>query len=108
MMPDESRSSLTDQDREQIIGLITRYQRRLQVYVRGLVPNQADADEVLQEVNLFLWRNAHEYRPGTDFGAWAYKVAYFHVLTYRKRLARNKLRFGDALLLQLADSGAAV
>jgi RNA polymerase sigma-70 factor (ECF subfamily) len=99
---------LTDKDREQIVALITRYQRRLQVYVRSLVANLADADEVLQEVNLFLWRNADDYRPGSDFGAWAYKVAYFHVLTYRKRLARNKLRFSDALLQQLADSGTAV
>jgi RNA polymerase sigma-70 factor, ECF subfamily len=99
---------LSDQDREQFVALITRYQRRLQVYVRGLVPHSADAEEVLQEVNLFLWRNAEEYRPGSDFGAWAYKVAYFHVLTYRKRLARNKLRFTDALLQQLAESGSAV
>jgi len=104
----DDRPLLTDKDREQIVGLITQYQRRLQVYVRSLVPNHADADEVLQEVNLFLWRNADEYRPGSDFGAWAYKVAYFHVLTYRKRLARNKLRFSDALLHQLAESGSAV
>ncbi len=30
------------------------------------------------------------------------------MLTYRKRLARNRLRFSDALLHQLAESGAAV
>ncbi len=63
----DDRPVLTDKDREQIVGLITRYQRRLQVYIRSLVPNHADADEVLQEVNLFLWRNADEYRPGSDF-----------------------------------------
>jgi RNA polymerase sigma-70 factor (ECF subfamily) len=99
---------LTEHDREQLVGLIAQYQRRLQVYIRSLVPDYADAEEVLQEVNLFLWRNAHEFRPGSDFGAWAYKSAYYHVLTYRKRLARQKLRFSDALVSQLADSATAV
>jgi RNA polymerase sigma-70 factor (ECF subfamily) len=99
---------LTENDREQLVGLIAQYQRRLQVYIRSLVPVHADAEELLQEVNLFLWRNAHEFRPGSDFGAWAYKTAYYHVLTYRKRLARQKLRFSDALVSQLAESAAAV
>jgi RNA polymerase sigma-70 factor (ECF subfamily) len=99
---------LTEHDREQLVGLIAQYQRRLQVYIRSLVPDHADAEEILQEVNLFLWRNAHEFRPGSDFGAWAYKSAYYHVLTYRKRLARQKLRFSDSLVSQLADSASAV
>ncbi len=99
---------LTEHDREQLVGLIAQYQRRLQVYIRSLVPEHADAEEILQEVNLFLWRNAHEFRPGSDFGAWAYKTAYYHVLTFRKRVARQKLRFSDALVNQLADSASTV
>jgi RNA polymerase sigma-70 factor (ECF subfamily) len=92
---------------EQIMQLLTQYQRRLHVYIRSLVPNRTDAEEVLQEVNLFIWRQADEFKLGTDFGAWAYKIAYYHVLTYRKRLARQKLRFSDALMEQLAESAAA-
>ncbi|MGE3808876.1 MAG: sigma-70 family RNA polymerase sigma factor, partial [Gemmataceae bacterium] len=61
-------------------------------------------DELLQEVNLFIWRNVDQFEIGTDFGAWAYKIAYFHVLTYRKRMARQKLRFSDDLIEQLAES----
>jgi hypothetical protein len=41
----------TERD-EQIVHLITRHQRQLAVYVRSLVPQRADAEEVLQEVNL--------------------------------------------------------
>jgi RNA polymerase sigma-70 factor (ECF subfamily) len=92
---------------EQIVQLITRYQRRLFVYIRSLLPLRAEADEVLQEVNLYLWRHADEFRPGTDFAAWAYKVAYFHVLSFRKKHARERLRFSDALLEQLADRATA-
>ena len=97
---------MTDDGNEHLVALIAQYQRRLQVYVRSLVPHHTDAEEILQEVNLFLWRNADDFRPGTDFGAWAYKVAYYHVLTHRKKLARQKLRFSDALIRQLADTAA--
>lgn len=86
--------------------LLTQYQRRLLVYIRTLIPQRSDAEEVLQEVNLFIWRRSDDFELGTDFGAWAYKIAYFHVLTYRKKMARQKLRFSDDLVAQLADSAA--
>jgi RNA polymerase sigma-70 factor (ECF subfamily) len=71
-------------------------------FVRSLVPNRADAEEVLQNVNLFLWRNADEFTPGTNFVAWAFQIARFEVLTYRKRMAREKSRFSDEVVEQLA------
>ena len=99
---------LDEKQTEAFVQLIAQFQRRLCVYIRTLIPQRQDADEVLQEVNLHLWRNAHEYQPGTDFGAWAYKIAYYSALTHRKKLARQKLRFSDALIEQLADGAAAV
>ncbi len=101
-MADETRESPDKQ--ETIVGLIAQYQRRLQVYIHGLVPHRSDAEEILQEVNLFVWRHVDEYQPGTEFGAWVYKIAYFHVLSHRKKLARQKLRFSDELVQQLAQS----
>ncbi len=59
---------------------------------------------MLQETNLFLWRNAEQYELGTNFMAWACRVAHFQVLTHRKRQLRSRLRFSDALVDQLADS----
>lgn len=91
---------------EQILQLITQYQRRLFVYIRTLIPQRNDAEEVLQDVNLFVWRHKDEFRPGSDFGAWAYKIAYYHVLTWRKKQAREKLRFSEALVQQLAENAA--
>jgi RNA polymerase sigma-70 factor (ECF subfamily) len=89
---------------ESILQLITQYQRRLFVYIRTLVLQRNDAEEILQEVNLFIWRHMDQFRPGTDFGAWAYKVAYYHVLTYRKKQSREKLRFSETLVQQLAEN----
>ena len=91
---------------ERIVELLTGVQQPLTRYVRTLVPNRSDAEEVLQETNLFIWRHADEYELGTNFAAWACSIAYYQVLTYRKRHARSRLCFSDALVEQLASSAA--
>jgi len=91
---------------DQIVQLLTDAQQHLTRYVRVLVPHRADSEEILQETNLHVWRHADEFELGTNFTAWACKVAYYQVLTFRKRQARGRLRFSDALVEQLASNAA--
>lgn len=92
------------QHTEQRIQLLTNAQQPLKRYIRILVLHRADADDVLQQVNLLLWQRFEEYQPNTDFTAWACRIAYYQVLTLRKQKARSRLRFGDALVEQLASN----
>jgi RNA polymerase sigma-70 factor (ECF subfamily) len=87
---------------EQFLTLLTSHQRRLVGYLRMLVPNRTDAEEILQEVNLHICRHADEFQLGTDFGAWALRTAHFCVLTWRERRSRDRLVFDDSLLERLA------
>lgn len=89
---------------EQLLALLTSHQRRLVGFLRALVPNRTDAEEILQEVNLYIWQHADEFQPGTDFAAWALKIAHFCVLTARKRRSRDRLLFDDVLLERLATT----
>ena len=92
---------------EEFVGLLTENQRRLYVYILSLLGNPTDADEVLQDVNLVLWRKSDEFTPGTNFVAWALKTAYFEVLAFRKKRRREQLRFEPELVETLADEAAA-
>jgi len=88
---------------EELLQLITRYQRPLLHYIGRQVPRDSDAEDVLQEVNLVIWRRAGEYEHGTDFGSWVFKIASFQIMAYRQKLVRNRLQFSDELLAQLAQ-----
>jgi len=88
--------------RESFVAELTDAQGRLAAYIRTLVPDHDRARDVLQETNLVLWRKADEFRPGTDFGAWACKVAYFQVLAHRRDAGRERLLFDDELVGQVA------
>jgi RNA polymerase sigma-70 factor (ECF subfamily) len=91
---------------DEFVVLITGVQAKLYAYVLSLLGDPHQAADVLQETNLVLWRKANEYTPGTDFTAWAYRVAHFQVLAQRQKLGREKLVFDDLLLADLNANAA--
>jgi RNA polymerase sigma-70 factor (ECF subfamily) len=92
-----------DENRDDFIRELTAAQPSLWAYVFSLLPDHAAAQDVLQETNLTLWRKADDFRPGTSFLAWACQAGYFHVLSYRRRVRRDRLVFDDQVLAYLAE-----
>jgi RNA polymerase sigma-70 factor (ECF subfamily) len=82
-------------------------QRGLYAFILQLLSNRSDADDALQATNLVMWSKRSQFTRGGDFAAWAARIAYFEVLTLRKRKGRERLRFDDALVEQLAHEAAA-
>ncbi|MEZ5303933.1 MAG: sigma-70 family RNA polymerase sigma factor [Verrucomicrobiales bacterium] len=97
-----------DEAREEIVQNLLAMQPRLRGYIRTLVPSTADGEDVLQETNMVIWRKAEDFEPGTNFSAWACKIAYFQVLAFRQRMARSKLTFDGELLEQIAEEAEEV
>jgi RNA polymerase sigma-70 factor (ECF subfamily) len=81
---------------------VTRAQRSLYGFITSLVWQSGDADDVLQETNLVLWRKAGEFDPGQDFMAWALRIAQLQAMAHLKK-QRRRFAFDDDLLAQLAD-----
>lgn len=92
-----------EQTRAEFVRLLTQHQRRVYAYILGVVPNWNDADEILQETNIRLWSEFDRFEPGTNFEAWAIRVAHFQVLTWRKRASRNRLFFDHSLVELIAQ-----
>jgi RNA polymerase sigma-70 factor (ECF subfamily) len=87
---------------ERFVRLLATCQRRVFLYALGLVHNAADAEEILQETNLVLWRKFDQYQPGTDFARWACRIAHFEVLKFRERRAREQRLFSSEFIEALA------
>ena len=84
---------VVDESQRQFVRLMTKHERLVYGYILSLVPNWADADEILQETNIRLWEEFDKFVLGTNFAAWALRVAHFQVLTWRKRVSRSRLVF---------------
>lgn len=89
---------------QRCLELFAAHQRRLQLFISALLPSPADADEVLQETNIVIWKKFDQFdpdRPGSDFVAWALRIAGLKVQEYRRRQARLAASFSPEVLEQL-------
>ena len=82
-------------DGEAFTRLLLQNQRRIAGLIFSLVPRGADADDVMQETCAVLWRKFGEFQTGTDFGAWALRIARFQVMSYYAHQKRMQARLSD-------------
>jgi RNA polymerase sigma-70 factor (ECF subfamily) len=100
---DHDTQTLSQQD---FIHLFVEHEPRLYGYIRALVPNQADAENVLQETSAVLWENFGQFQPGTDFARWAITVARYQVMYFRQQQRRNVLSFSQPFVDVIAEAAA--
>ena len=87
------------------VQLLAEYDRYLSGYVYNMIPNTTDAEDVLQDVKVALWKAFDQFEQGTNFGAWSRKVAFHRVMAFRKKKAieNKRLTFSDECLDFLAE-----
>ncbi len=101
-MTSENNPAMSSPPDEDFVRLFTRYQRPLFLYLLSRVPNPVEAEEILQETNIIIWRKFEQFTPGTNFLAWASQIAKYEVLKYRERHQRDKKHFSDRVVEELA------
>lgn len=93
----------SDEQYEAFVSLFTRHEPGLRAFVRSLTFSWDDANEVMQNTGLVLWRKFDEFDPDTDFMRWACVVARFEVLAWRRDKARDRHVFDEDLVNLLAE-----
>ena len=91
---------------KQLMLLMTQHQRRIFGYIYTLVPDRHDAEDILQETSLVVCEKFDQFRPGTDFAAWACQIAYWEVRRARQKFARAKVIFNQEVVDAVAETSA--
>ncbi|MBI1375233.1 MAG: sigma-70 family RNA polymerase sigma factor [Phycisphaera sp.] len=94
---------MNEADTRQLVLDLTQMQTRLRAFVMSLLGSVDATEEVVQETNVVIWSKREEFKAGTNFNAWAFQIARFQVMAYRKRRARDRHEFSDALVERLGD-----
>src|SRR5947209_20049694 len=102
--PAAAETTLSTEKGKAFLRLFLQNERRLYAYILTLLPNRADADDVLQEVSLVLWDKFDPDDPPLDFAAWGCRIAYFKVLDFCKKRQRSRVRFSQALLERVGET----
>ncbi len=69
---------------EQFTCLLLSHQKRIYNFILTLVPNASDADDIMQETVLVMCRKFDEFSIDTNFTAWAFQIARFNIIKFRR------------------------
>lgn len=85
------------------LKLITAHQSAIYGYIRSLAPG-VDIEDVVQETNIILWEKAETFRKGTNFKAFAFRIAHLKTLeALRSERRRSWLVLDGDILERLAE-----
>lgn len=90
------------------VELLTTHQSRIFTFLYAHVLNMADAEDLYQQVTLVLWEKFDQFIPGTDFGAWAIRVADLTIKNFLRGKRRSKVLFSDEVMQRIVEYHAAV
>lgn len=90
-------------DTEDFADQMAAHQARLESFIRSVTGDADAARDILQETNVVLLKKARDYQSGTNFAAWAFRVARFEIMTWRRKAGRSRLTFDDDLIAQMAE-----
>jgi RNA polymerase sigma-70 factor (ECF subfamily) len=102
MQDDFEQLDTQSQATAEYLRLFAANQARLFGYLLTLLPQWHDAEEILQETSVVLWRSFDQFEPGTNFLAWARTIAFHQVLNFRKRNKRRAMLFSDDFFASVA------
>lgn len=86
----------------ELVQLIAGAQTSMFAYATKLLGDPHEANNVVQEANLTIWKKAEDFERGTDFLAWASKIVYYQVLANLRDRKRQRLIFDEELVAKLA------
>ena len=78
-----------DEQRDYVSALFVKNSPQIRGFILSLVPNIAIADDVLQETFLTVSSKADDFNRGTNFVAWACRIAKYKILEVSRRNNRT-------------------
>jgi len=82
------------------------HRHSLFAYIFSIVPNRADAEDILQDVSTIIWEKFDDFEKGSNFAAWAKRIAFFEIKASRTRFARSKVVFDETVFEAVAATAA--
>jgi RNA polymerase sigma-70 factor (ECF subfamily) len=95
----------TPSDQEHFSELVRDHETQLRSYILAMVPSWNDAEDIFQATCVQLWQQLDRLEGDEKFGAWAAKIAYYQVLSHRKRQSRSRITFSDSFIDAVGSGG---
>ena len=76
--------------------LLQKYQQKIYWHVRRMVVNHDDADDLVQDVFIKIWKNLPGFRSDAQLYTWMYRIASNECITFlNKKKQKNNVSLDD-------------
>jgi RNA polymerase sigma-70 factor (ECF subfamily) len=84
--------------------LLKKYQQKIYWHVRRMVIDHDDADDLVQDVFIKVWKNLEGFRSDAQLYTWMYRIATNECITFlNKKKQKNNISL-DEVSYELADT----
>lgn len=97
-----------DGARREIVRLLSENNRRIYAYLYTMLGNADDAEDLLQETCLTIWDKTDEFKPGTNFMAWALRIASHKAMNLIRKKGRAKVLFDQDVFESVARDASEI
>lgn len=84
--------------KKDFLGLLTINSSRINSFIFCMVPNESDAEDIMQDTTITMWEKFESYKYGTDFAAWAVTIAKYKILEFRRKGRMKHLQLDEHVL----------
>ena len=76
--------------------LLNKYQQKVYWHIRRMVLNHDDADDLVQDVFIKVWKNLSDFRQDAQLYTWIYRIATNESVSFlNKKKAKNNISIDD-------------
>ncbi|MFC3354453.1 RNA polymerase sigma factor [Sphingobacterium zeae] len=85
--------------------LLKKYQQKIYWHVRRMVIDHDDADDVVQDIFVKVWRNLGNFREDSQLYTWLYRIATNECITFlNKKKQKQNVSLDDDTTAYLAET----
>jgi RNA polymerase sigma-70 factor (ECF subfamily) len=84
-----SQFSISSTKEKGFTSIIQKYQEKLYWHIRRMVIDHADADDILQNVFIKVWKGLENFREDSQLYTWLYRIATNETLSFLEKQKRN-------------------
>jgi RNA polymerase sigma-70 factor (ECF subfamily) len=96
--------AMNDKSRtDEFVSLLAQHESQIYSFLYALVCHRDDAQDLMQEVTVTMWRQFDKFKSGTNFVAWACEISKNCALNYFKSRKRRKM-FSTTMIEYLAEA----
>ncbi len=85
-------------------AIVLRFRERIYRHIRQMVFRHEDADDIMQNTFIKVWKNLDHFREESNLYTWIYRIATNETLTFIRKTRQNRFAVWETVEKTLADT----